>query len=95
MTKIGAFCLTLSSYFLLTLTTVQLDNDYSRIQKSAELNFIRWPILGKELFINGFGYENRLSHEDEFSYLKNWLTARYTWFDSKMNDGWFDYSTEK
>ncbi len=63
-----------------TLQTLADLNDIS-----ATLNFIKWPILGKYVWPNAAGYEERTSYQSEVDYMKNWISDRYTWLDTAIN----------
>lgn len=51
----------------------------------AEYNFKRWSILGKYVWPNADGYENRTTYQSEIDYLKNWIENRISWIDSELS----------
>lgn len=53
------------------------------IKVSAELNFVKWPILGKYVWPNASGFWKRRTYQSELDYLIEWLNKRYTWIDSQ------------
>lgn len=67
-----------------------------RIQKladanaiSADCNFIKWDILGQYVWPNNIGAEERKTYQSEIDYLKDWMTARYAWFNDVINNTFF------
>lgn len=56
---------------------------------SADCNFIKWDILGQYVWPNNKGAENRLTYQSEIDYMKDWMTARYSWFDNVINKTFF------
>ena len=55
------------------------------INISADLNFLKWKILGKYVFADAPGYESRTTYRKELNYLINWISSRYEWMDSAIN----------
>jgi len=55
------------------------------LEKSAKLNFIRWPILGNYVWPNSAGYEIRTTYQSEIDYMIDWLKNRYTWMDAAID----------
>ena len=55
------------------------------IKISADLNFMRWKILGKNIVPNPDGYADRKTYQSEVDYLKEWLMERYKWLDKSLN----------
>ena len=55
---------------------------------SAIVNFQEWPILGKYVWPNAVGFENRKTYQSEIDYMKNWLNERYTWLDAALNNSY-------
>lgn len=54
------------------------------LKYAAELNFIRWPVLGQYVWPNAKGYEARQTYESEIFYLVNWLDQRFLWMDEEI-----------
>ena len=68
------------------------DNMLERIDRTAELleasqsmNFIRWPILGVNVWPNDAGASLRRTYQAEVDFLKEWLEARIAWMDAEIN----------
>lgn len=53
---------------------------------SADLNFIRWKILGKYVSPNPDGYAERTTYQSEIDFMRNWLSGRYAWMDKTINE---------
>ncbi len=64
--------------------TIQTLADSIRV--SAEYNFKKWPILGTYVWPNPAGYENRTTYQSEVDYMKTWLSTRYNWLDTAINE---------
>lgn len=47
----------------------------------AELNFVRWPILGKSVWKNPAGCEDRKTYGDENKFFTGWQNNRIKWLD--------------
>ena len=63
-----------------------IQNLAEEIKVSADLNFIKWSILGVYVWPNASGYEDRLTFQDEIDYMKFWLSERFTWLDSAIDE---------
>lgn len=50
----------------------------------AELNFVRWPILGKSVWKNPAGCEDRKTYGDENKFFTGWQTNRIKWLDENL-----------
>lgn len=65
-----------------------LTNYYNKhveiLNKEEELNFIRWPILGKQTWKNPASYENRVTYQSEVDYFKEWFENRIEWIDLNL-----------
>ena len=55
---------------------------YKKINISAEKNFERWEILGKDVWPNKNNFK---SYKEEVDYLQNWILKRLDFLDSKWN----------
>ena len=64
-------------------TTIKEKSDY--LEKSANLNFKRWNILGTYVWPNPTGYDTRTTYESEVEYLITWLNNRFLWLDAEIN----------
>lgn len=64
-------------------TTIKEKSDY--LDKSANLNFKRWNILGTYVWPNPTGYDTRTTYESEVEYLITWLNNRFLWLDAEIN----------
>ena len=58
-----------------------LDNTIEFLGDAIDLNFTRWPILGKYVWPNYFIGE---TYDDEVQYLKDWITDRMIWMDANI-----------
>jgi len=63
----------------------RIDETAVMLEKSAEMNFERWPILGKYVWPNANNPWDRTTYQSEIDYLKEWLTARFNWIDKQIN----------
>ena len=54
------------------------------IKNDAELNFVRWPILGEPVWNVPSGYESRTTYDSEVEYFNNWLKNRMVWLNSNF-----------
>lgn len=50
----------------------------------AELNFVRWPILGKSVWKNPAGCEDRKTYGDENKFFTGWQNNRIKWLDENL-----------
>lgn len=57
----------------------------NNINVSADLNFVKWQILGAYVWPNAAGFSERITYQSEIDYMKDWLTERYNWMDSAIN----------
>ena len=62
-----------------------IQNLADEIKISADLNFMKWPILGSYVWPNPTGWGNRTTYQSEIDYMKNWLQDRYSWLDTNIN----------
>lgn len=63
-----------------------IQNKADEIAHSADLNFKRWNILGIYVWPNAPGYEERKTYQSEVDYMTTWLTKRYKWFCTEINN---------
>jgi hypothetical protein len=66
-----------------TAWLASIQQESSSLQQSANNNFIRWPILGLEVWPNA---EAAGSYNGEVNYLVNWLNLRIDYLDSQFNN---------
>ncbi len=57
-----------------------IDNKVTLLGPAIGRNFDRWPILGEYIWPNS---AIRYSYESEITFLKDWITRRLTWMDSR------------
>lgn len=50
----------------------------------ADLNFVRWPILGKSVWKNPAGCEDRKTYGDENKFFTGWQNNRIKWLDENL-----------
>ena len=62
----------------------EYEENLSNIKKDVDVNFIRWPILGKPVWKAPAGYKERKTYNDEISYFKKWKDQRIKWLSSKF-----------
>lgn len=74
----------LKSNLVNSLTYLNLISE--ELTTSAEYNFLRWDILGKNAYgFNPAGYRERLTYQSEIDWMKNWLSRRIVWLDTNIN----------
>lgn len=54
------------------------------LQKAADANFDRWPILGKEIWPNPSAIVRCDTYDENVDYLVDWLQERAAWLDRNM-----------
>ena len=57
----------------------EYEKNLSNIKKDVDVNFIRWPILGKPVWRAPSDCETRKTYDDEISYFKDWKDQRIKW----------------
>ena len=67
------------SYFL-----NEYEDNFQSIKNDADVNFIRWPILGKSVWKAPLDCETRKTYDDEILYFKEWKDKRITWLSSQF-----------
>ena len=70
----------LASFIYSDIQTLANENN-----TSAQVNFLRWQILGTYVWPNPAGYDKRTTYQSEIDYLKTWLYARFFWLDNAIN----------
>lgn len=63
-----------------------IDEEYRRIQPSAEENFAVWDILGRKVAFEPKSTSRYLTYESQITYLKNFLKKRAAWIDTQVVD---------
>lgn len=56
---------------------------------SAECNFMKWDVLGKDIYHNSAGFEERLTYQSEVDYMKDWVEERIAWIDNALKNSFF------
>jgi len=63
----------------------RIDDTAKLLEKSAEMNFETWRILGKYVWPNAGDVSSRTTYQSEIDYLKEWLALRIKWMDKEIN----------
>jgi len=63
-----------------------IDQTSSKLEQSQQYNFAKWPILGKYVWPNPAGVEQRTTYVSEVTYLTSWLRQRVEWLDQGFKD---------
>lgn len=58
---------------------------FDEISPDANVNFMRWPILGIYVWPNPAGYANRTTYASECEYFNNWISERLAWLNTAVN----------
>lgn len=61
-----------------------IDSIANILSEAQERNFERWPILGKFIWRETIGYQNRDTYQKEVDYLKQYCKARWEWMDNEL-----------
>lgn len=69
----------IESYF-----SVEYEKNLSNIKKDVDVNFIRWPILGKSVWKAPNDCEERKDYDSEVEYFKTWKDNRIQWLSSQF-----------
>ncbi len=59
-----------------------LENSKSYLEEAQQRNFQKWQILGEYVWPNNFVGQ---TYQQEFDYLKNWITKRLIWMDTNIS----------
>ena len=62
----------------------EYEENLSNIKKDVDVNFIRWPILGKSVWKAPNDCEERKTYDSEVEYFKTWKDNRIQWLSSKF-----------
>ncbi len=64
----------------------EYEENLSNIKKDVDVNFIRWPILGKSVWKAPNDCETRKTYDSEVEYFKTWKDNRINWLSSKFEE---------
>ncbi|MDY5764454.1 MAG: CotH kinase family protein [Treponema sp.] len=62
----------------------EYEENLSNIKKDVDVNFIRWPILGKSVWKAPNDCEKRKTYDSEVEYFKTWKNNRINWLSSQF-----------
>lgn len=62
----------------------EYEENLSNIKKDVDVNFIRWPILGKSVWKAPNDCEERKDYDSEVEYFKTWKNNRIQWLSSQF-----------
>ena len=62
----------------------EYEENLSNIKKDVDVNFIRWPILGKSVWKAPNDCEKRTTYDSEVEYFKTWKDNRIQWLSSQF-----------
>lgn len=62
----------------------EYEENLSNIKKDVDVNFIRWPILGKPVWKAPNDCEERKTYDSEVEYFKTWKDNRIQWLSSQF-----------
>ena len=62
----------------------EYEENLSNIKKDVDVNFIRWPILGKSVWKAPNDCEERKDYDSEVEYFKTWKDNRIQWLSSQF-----------
>ena len=63
----------------------RIDDTAELLERSQQMNFSKWSILGISVWPNAEGASSRNTYKSEVDYLKDWLTSRIEWMDGEIN----------
>ena len=61
-----------------------IDSIANYLDEAQQRNFVRWPILGVELWRSLPGWDERDTYQKEVDYMKNWLADHMDWMDIQL-----------
>jgi hypothetical protein len=64
--------------------TAYIDSVASVLSQAQQREFEKWDVLGKFIWRETTGYQDRDSYFREVAYLKNFLTERWAWMDAQL-----------
>ena len=62
----------------------EYEENFSNIKEDVDVNFIRWPILGKLVWKAPNDCEERKDYDSEVEYFKTWKDNRIQWLSSQF-----------
>lgn len=62
----------------------EYEENLSKIKEDVDVNFIRWPILGKSVWKAPNDCEERKDYDSEVEYFKTWKDNRINWLSSQF-----------
>lgn len=62
----------------------EYEENLSNIKEDVDVNFIRWPILGKSVWKAPNDCESRTTYDSEVEYFKTWKDNRIQWLSSQF-----------
>lgn len=62
----------------------EYEKNLSNIKEDVDVNFIRWPILGKSVWKAPNDCEKRKTYDSEVEYFKTWKDNRINWLSSQF-----------
>ena len=67
-----------------SINALQIKAD--EIKVSADMNFIKWDILGTKAFTSAPGYKDRKTYQSEVDFMKKWIKERLEWLNEAINE---------
>ncbi len=62
-----------------------IDSIASLLTEAQTREFVKWPVLGANIWRETSGYTQRNTYQKEVDYLKSFLTQRWEWIDSQLS----------
>jgi|GEM_PF-1017368 len=69
---------------LINTALKEIDEQYALVSPSAEMNFLRWDILGKKVAFERYDTEDYPTYESQMEYLKDFIVNRAAWIDEQV-----------
>ena len=63
---------------------IYIDSIANYLSEAQTREFAKWPVLGKNIWRETSGYQNRTTYKAEVDYLKNFLKKRFDWMDTEL-----------
>jgi len=70
---------------VLDVLNTDLQAQVNAISTSAQLNFMKWPVLGNWSWPSPSGWVLRRTYQSEVDYLTEWTTERISWLDGAFS----------
>ncbi len=61
-----------------------IDSISNYLSEAQSREFAKWPVLGKNIWRETSGYQNRTTYKSEVDYLSGFLKRRFEWMDSEL-----------